>query len=98
MGQKGISIDSGYIKTIVERPFSKLFRNIQQFFGFANFYCQFIDAFSWVAAGLSDMLKGREKGKFKEKKFALTKEAKKAFEELKRFFTTASILVHYYSA
>ena len=41
------------------------------------------------------MLKGREIGKFKGKKFNLTKEAKKAFEKLKRLFTTALILVHY---
>ena len=39
--------------------------------------------FNWVAVGLSDMLKGGEKGKFKEKKFVLTKEVKEAFEELR---------------
>ena len=48
-----------------------------------------------MAAGLSNMLKGREKSKFKRKKFILMKEAKEAFEELKRLFTTAPILVHY---
>ena len=41
------------------------------------------------------MLKGREKGKFKRKKFVLTKEAKEAFEELKQLFITVPILVHY---
>ena len=51
--------------------------------------------FSQVAASLSDMLKSGEKGKFKGKKFVLTKKAKEVFEELKQLFTTASILVHY---
>ena len=95
VGQKSISIDSGHIKTMVEWPLPKSFRDIQQFLGFANFYHWFIDAFSWVAAGLSDMLKGREKSKFKGKKFIFTKKVKETFEELKRLFTTALILVYY---
>ena len=93
--QEDISMNPGCIKTVVEWPLPKSFRDIQQFLGFANFYCHFIDMFSWVAAGLSDILKSREKGKFKGKKLVLTKETKEAFEELKQFFTTALILVHY---
>ena len=83
VGQKGISIDFGQIKIVIEWPLPKSFRNIQQFLEFANFYRWFIDVFSWVAVGLLNMLKGGEKGKFKGKKFVLTKEMKKAFEELK---------------
>ena len=41
------------------------------------------------------MLKGEEKNKFKEKKFCLTKDVIEKFRELKRFFTTASILYYY---
>ena len=48
-----------------------------------------------MATGFSDILKDREKGKFKGKKFVLTKETKEAFEKLKRLFTTALILVYY---
>ena len=95
VSQKGILIDLSHIKIVVEWPLSKSFRDIQQFFRFANFYRWFIDAFSQVAAGLSDMLKDREKCKFKGKKFVLTKEAKKTFEELKWLFTNTPILVHY---
>ena len=95
VGQKGISMDPGCIKIVVEWPLPKSFKDIQKFLGFANFYHCFIDAFSRVAAGLSDMLKSRKKGKFKRKKFVLTKEAKKAFKEFKWLFTTASILVYY---
>ena len=95
VGQEGISMDPDHIKTIVEWLLSKSFKDIQQFLRFTNFYCQFIDAFSWVATGLSDMLKGGEKSKFKEKNFVLTKEAKKTFEKLKWLFIIAPILVHY---
>lgn len=79
----------------MEWPLPKSFKDIQKFFRFANFYCCFIDAFSWMAIALSDMLKSKEKSKLKRKKFVLTKEAKKTFEELKRLFTTAPILIHY---
>ena len=48
-----------------------------------------------MVTGFSDLLKSREKGKFNEKNFAFTKEAKEAFEELKRFFTTVPILIYY---
>ena len=41
------------------------------------------------------MLKNGKKSKFKGNKFILTKEIKEAFEELKQFFTTISILVYY---
>ena len=70
--QEGISIELGHIKTVVEWSLPRLFRDIQQFLGFVNFYCRFINAFSQVAAGLSNMLKSREKGKFKGKKFVFT--------------------------
>ena len=79
----------------MEWPLPKSFNNIQKFLEFANFYHCFIDAFSRVAASLSDMLKGGKKSKFKEEKFVLTKEAKEAFEEFKQLFTIVSILVYY---
>ena len=60
-----------------------------------NFYRRFIEAFSRVAAGLTDMLKGGEKGKFKEMKFEMTPEAIKFFEELKNCFQTALMLVYF---
>ena len=61
VGQEGISMDSSCIKTVVEWPLLKSFKDIQKFFGFANFYRHFIDAFSRVASGLLDMLKSGEK-------------------------------------
>ena len=41
------------------------------------------------------MLKGKVKGKFNNKNFAMTAEALEAFNELKKHFTTAPMLMHY---
>ena len=65
------------------------------FLEFANFYCFFIEAFNKLAAGFSDMLKGSTKRKFKGMKFVFTGKALKLFNELKRLFACAPILVHY---
>ena len=46
VGQESISIDFGHIKTVVEWPLLKPFKDIQQFLRFANFYRHFINAFS----------------------------------------------------
>ena len=74
---------------------SESFQDIQVFFGFANFYCQFIEAFSKVAASLLDMLKNGTKGKFRGIKFILIGKALKSFNELKRLFACAFMLVYY---
>ena len=71
------------------------FQNIQVFLGFANFYRQFIEAFSKVTLGLLDMLKSSTKKKFKSIKFVFTGKALESFNELKRFYACASMLVHY---
>ena len=67
----------------------------QVFLGFASFYRQFIDKFSRVASGFSDLLKDSQKGKFKRMKFNLTQAAIESFYELKQKFTTAPMLRHY---
>ena len=48
-----------------------------------------------MATGLSDMLKSGIKGKFKGMKFVLIGEALESFNELKRFFACAPMLVYY---
>ncbi len=45
------------IKAIHDWPEPQLVRNIQVFLGFANFYRQFIQGFSRLAALLTSMLK-----------------------------------------
>ena len=45
------------IKVVEQWPEPKLVRDIQVFLGFANFYWQFIQEFSHIAASLTSMLK-----------------------------------------
>ena len=54
---KGISIEAEKIEIVKDWPEPKSVRNIQVFLGFANFYQQFIQSFSRIAALLTSMLK-----------------------------------------
>ena len=54
---KGISIEAKRIKVVREWPEPKSIRDIQVFLGFANFYWQFIQGFSRIAAPFTSMLK-----------------------------------------
>ena len=54
---KKISMEAKKIKVIKDWPKSKSVCNIQVFLGFANFYWQFIQSFSRIAAPLISILK-----------------------------------------
>ena len=54
---KGISMEAEQIKVVRKWPEPKLIWDIQVFLGFANFYRQFIQSFSRIAAPLTLMLK-----------------------------------------
>ena len=57
VSSKGINIEPERIKVVKEWPEPKSVRDIQVFLGFANFYQQFIQGFSKIAALLTSMLK-----------------------------------------
>ena len=54
---RGICIEDERIRTVKQWPEPKSVRDIQVFLGFTNFYRQFIQEFSCIAALLSFMLK-----------------------------------------
>ena len=83
------------VDSVATWPVPHTFKEIQVFLGFTNFYQRFIDGFSCVVSSLSDMLKGKVKGKFNNKDFTMTAKALKVFNKLKKHFTTALMLVHY---
>ena len=57
VSSKGIRIEDERIEAVKQWPEPQLVRDIQVFFGFANFYRQFIQRFSRIAAPLTSMLK-----------------------------------------
>ena len=57
VSSKGISMEVKRIKVVRKWPEPKSVRDIQVFLGFANFYRQFIQGFSRIAAPLTSMLK-----------------------------------------
>ena len=56
VSSKRISMEAEKIEVVIDWPEPKLVRNIQVFLGFANFYRQFIQSFSRIAASLTSML------------------------------------------
>ena len=57
VSSKGISMEAKRIEVVKDWPEPKSVRDIQVFLGFANFYQQFIQGFSRIAAPLTSMLK-----------------------------------------
>ena len=57
VSSKGIRMEDKRIKVVKQWPEPQSVRDIQVFFGFANFYQRFIQRFSWIAAPLTLMLK-----------------------------------------
>ena len=57
VSSRGISIEAERIEVVKEWPELKSIQDIQVFLGFANFYRQFIQGFSKIAAPLTSMLK-----------------------------------------
>ena len=57
VSSKGISMEAERIEVVRKWPEPKSVRDIQVFLGFANFYRQFIQGFSKIAASLTSILK-----------------------------------------
>lgn len=94
VGQNGIQMEPERITAITEWRAPQCAQDVLVFLGFAGFYRRFIMGFSQIAAPLTDLTKGVKKGEYR-KKFEWTAEAQRAFDELKRAFTTAPVLQHF---
>ena len=90
----GYIIGSGQVKpdpvktqAVAQWPQPENLKQLQRFLGFANFYRRFIKNFSKVAEPLTRLTSSKVP-------FLWTQITEQAFQELKRLFTTAPILVH----
>ena len=94
---KGLRMDPAKVTAIEEWQRPQNIKDVQSFLGFANYYRQFIKKYSKVAAPLTDMTKGLNKGVVKGTGlvFEWTPEAQEAFETLKAAFIKEPILKHF---
>ena len=76
------------IRSVAEWPVLKNVKEIQSFLEFVNFYRKFIEKYLKIASPLTELTK-------KDQKFKWSPEAQKAFDELKKRFTSQSILVSF---
>ena len=84
----GISITTKQVEEITAWAPPQKVIAVLSFMGFANFYHQFIKGFSKIAKPLTDVTK-------KGIKWNWTIACQEAFDELKRPFTTGSLLTHF---
>src|SRR6266566_3003228 len=81
-------MDPAKIETIQSWETPKALKEVQAFLGFANFYRRFILGYSKLVSPMTALTK-------KGVKFEWTEAAEKAFQQLKRAFTSAPILQHF---
>ena len=86
----GLSMSESKTEVIESWPTPDSVKDVQTFLGFANFYRRFIEGYSAITRPLNDLTKKSEQP------FTWTAKAQGAFEHLKKAFTTAPILRHFY--
>ena len=78
---EGLWMNSEKIWSVVEWPVLKNVKEVQFFLEFTNFYRKFIEKYSKIASPLTELIR-------KDQKFEWSPEAQKAFNELKKRFTS----------
>ena len=89
IGRQGIEMSRDKVEHILDWARPRNVKEVQSFLGFANFYRRFIQGFSKICRPLTDLTK---KGVLWE----WTAPCQNAFETLKKAFTEAPILAHFW--
>lgn len=93
---EGLQMDPDKVQTVLEWPTPRNVKDILAFLGFANFYRRFIQGFGRTALPLTDLTKTKPLvAGGKPPPFLWSAACHKAFDELKRMFSSAPILCHY---
>ena len=89
-----VQMNSKRVRTINEWFRSKIYKKVQIFLSFVNFYKRFIYRYSAIAAPLTDLLKNNKKDK-KSNFYHWGEEAKQTFQQLRNIFSFAFFLIHF---
>ncbi|KAJ1130407.1 hypothetical protein NDU88_008760 [Pleurodeles waltl] len=90
INQHRISMDPDKVSAILDCPSPTSIKETQCFLGLSNFYRQFIHIFAHLQSFITQTIKKENL----KKGFIWTKEAERAFQELKTAFTQAPVLRH----
>ena len=85
---EGVGMDPEKVRTILDWQRPTTVRGVRGFLGFANFYRQFIRNYSDIAAPMTNLTRC-------DRPFKWNEDADKAFEHMKKMFTSAPILTQF---
>jgi len=86
IGPDGVRMEKEKVQEVVDWPVPKSVKDVQKFLGLANYYKWFVKDFAKIAKLLHEMTRKETKRNWGEKQ-------QKAFEKLKKRFTTELVLV-----
>jgi hypothetical protein len=82
---KGITVDTGKVKEVLEWKPPTTVSEVQSFHGLASYYCRFIPNFSKITKPITKLLK-------KGNKYLWSEACDEAFKHLKKLLTTSPVL------
>lgn len=86
MGEGGIKMQEEKVAGVLEQPMPKMIKDVQKFLGLANYYRQFVKDFAKIAKPMHQLVR-------KDEKWSWGEEQETVFKQLKKVFTTQSVLV-----
>ena len=87
-------MNSKRMRTIKKWFKSKIYKEVQVFLNFVNFYRRFIFRYFAIAAFFTDLLKNNKKNK-KSNFYYWSKETKQTFQQLRDIFSFALLFIHF---
>jgi len=84
IGSNGVEMEKEKVDGVLSWPEPKNVKDVRKFLGLANYYRRFIKNFTQVAKPMNVLTR-------KDVKWQWVQEQQKAFDELKRIFTTRPV-------